>query len=59
VTRKLASWAAILAADGGGRIYGMNFAHMPELNWQFGYPMILAVILGACAFYYRSSGRGL
>ncbi|MBN4683856.1 magnesium transporter, partial [Pandoraea nosoerga] len=26
-------------------IYGMNFANMPELHWNFGYPFGLAVIL--------------
>ena len=23
-------------------IYGMNFKHMPELDWTFGYPMAIA-----------------
>ena len=23
--------------------YGMNFAHMPELTWRYGYPAIIAV----------------
>jgi magnesium transporter len=27
-------------------IYGMNFRHMPELGWRFGYPMVMLVILG-------------
>ena len=60
VTRKLASWAAILAVPTAvAGIYGMNFDHMPELGWQFGYPMILAVILGACSFlYYRFKRSG-
>jgi magnesium transporter len=60
VTRKLASWAAILAVPTAvAGIYGMNFAHMPELDWQFGYPMILLVILGACSFlYYRFKQSG-
>ena len=26
-------------------IYGMNFHHMPELSWEFGYPMALAIML--------------
>ena len=26
-------------------IYGMNFEHMPELKWLFGYPMALTLIL--------------
>lgn len=27
-------------------VYGMNFAHMPELHWPFGYPLILGVMGG-------------
>ena len=27
-------------------IYGMNFRDMPELDWIFGYPMALALMLG-------------
>ena len=26
-------------------VYGMNFKSMPELEWQFGYPWALALIL--------------
>jgi magnesium transporter len=26
-------------------IYGMNFKHMPELEWYYGYPMALLLIL--------------
>jgi magnesium transporter len=36
-------------------IYGMNFATMPELEWRFGYPfalgLMLAVGLGLAAFF--------
>ena len=28
-------------------IYGMNFEHMPELKWLFGYPIALALILAS------------
>lgn len=28
-----------------GAIYGMNFAHMPELSWKLGYPFALALML--------------
>jgi magnesium transporter len=28
-------------------VYGMNFEHMPELHWRFGYPLCLAVMLMA------------
>ena len=26
-------------------IYGMNFTHVPELAWRFGYPAALALML--------------
>ena len=38
-------------------IYGMNFEHMPELGWKFGYPLVLAVIAVACFFLYRGFRR--
>ncbi len=55
ITRKLAAWAAILAVPTAlAGIYGMNFEHMPELKWQYGYFAILAVILAVCGYlYYR------
>jgi len=44
---KLFSWAAIIFLPPTliAGIYGMNFRHMPELGWVFGYPMALALIL--------------
>jgi len=27
-------------------VYGMNFEIMPELQWRFGYPAVLLVMLG-------------
>lgn len=33
-------------------IYGMNFRFMPELNWEFGYPLVLALIMGIIVFLY-------
>ncbi len=35
----------------------MNFEHMPELEWMFGYPLVLAVIAAACLVLYRSFRR--
>ena len=26
-------------------VYGMNFKHMPELEWYYGYPTVLVVML--------------
>jgi magnesium transporter len=33
-------------------IYGMNFKHMPELDWHFGYPIALVVMLIAAILPY-------
>ena len=33
-------------------IYGMNFRHMPELRWQFGYPLALGIMVGAAVGLY-------
>jgi magnesium transporter len=35
-------------------IYGMNFDHMPELRWTFGYPLVLLVMLTVCTGLYRA-----
>lgn len=44
--KKISSWAAILFTPTlVGTIYGMNFTHMPELTWQFGYPFALGLML--------------
>ena len=59
-TRKLASWAAILAVPTAiAGIYGMNFKFMPELESPLGYPITLGVIISVCSFLYwrfRKSG---
>ena len=53
VTRKLAAWAAILAVPTAiAGLYGMNFEHMPELHWRYGYPAVLAAIAAVCAGLY-------
>jgi len=33
-------------------IYGMNFHHMPELNWLFGYPLALVLMVLAAVLPY-------
>ena len=33
-------------------IYGMNFKHMPELNWPLGYPLALLVMVLAAVLPY-------
>jgi magnesium transporter len=44
--KRISAWAAILFAPTLiGTVYGMNFRHMPELAWVFGYPFALALML--------------
>ena len=52
--RKISAWVAILAVPTMiAGIYGMNFEHMPELEWELGYPAVLVVIAVACTVLYR------
>ncbi|MET9513594.1 magnesium and cobalt transport protein CorA [Streptomyces sp. NPDC002994] len=51
--KKISSWAAILFAPTlVGTIYGMNFDHMPELGWVFGYPFAVALMGVVCLSLY-------
>jgi magnesium transporter len=60
VTKRLAAWAGMFAVPTAfAGIWGMNFEHMPELEWYYGYPLALFVIAAACAFlYYRFKKSG-
>jgi magnesium transporter len=60
ITRKLAAWAAILAVPTAvAGIYGMNFEHMPELHWRYGYFAVLAVVITICSgLYWRFRQNG-
>jgi len=45
VTKRLAAYAALVAVPTMiAGIYGMNFTHMPELNWTLGYPVAIAAM---------------
>jgi magnesium transporter len=33
-------------------IYGMNFKHMPELDWQYGYPLAIGLMIGGAVLPY-------
>ena len=53
-TKRLAAWAGIFAvATAFVGIWGMNFEHMPELKWRWGYPLAVAVIVAVCGLMYR------
>ena len=59
-TKRLAACAALVAVPTLiAGVYGMNFKHMPELDWQFGYPLAVGLMLtiDAYLFYrFRKSG---
>ncbi len=53
VTKRLAAWAAIFAVSTAlAGIWGMNFEHMPELKWAYGYPFALGLIATAAGILY-------
>ncbi len=60
VSKRLASWAAIFAvATLLVGTWGMNFKFMPELEWQFGYPLALSIVASVCGYlYYRFRKSG-
>jgi magnesium transporter len=52
--RRISAWVAIIAVPTMVfGLYGMNFEHMPELKWTYGYPLVVAVVLSICAVLYR------
>jgi magnesium transporter len=55
VMKQLTAWAAIILIPTlVAGIYGMNFRHMPELDWAFGYPFALGVMAVLAFILYRS-----
>jgi magnesium transporter len=58
--RRISAWAAIIAVPTMvAGLYGMNFEHMPELGWAYGYPLVIGIIVVACFSlwsYFRRIG---
>jgi magnesium transporter len=58
--RKISAYVAMAAVPTLlAGIYGMNFDHMPELRWELGYPMALALmatIVGALFWRFKRAG---
>lgn len=53
IAKRLAAWAAIFAVMTAlAGIWGMNFEHMPELKWRYGYAAALGIMATAVAFLY-------
>jgi magnesium transporter len=56
--RRITAWVAILAVPTAvAGIYGMNFEHMPELKWTYGYPAVMLLMLVICTILYRRFRR--
>jgi len=58
--RKISAGVALVAGPTlVAGIYGMNFTHMPELHWTFGYPMALLLMVvcsGGLWWFFKRSG---
>jgi magnesium transporter len=53
VMKELTAWAAIILLPTlVAGVYGMNFRHMPELNWLLGYPFALGLMLLSAGTLY-------
>ena len=53
VTKRLAAYGALITVPTLiAGVYGMNFEHMPELNWLFGYPLVLGVMVAVDAVLF-------
>ncbi|UVJ41413.1 magnesium and cobalt transport protein CorA [Arthrobacter sp. CJ23] len=51
--KKISAWAAILFAPTlVGTVYGMNFENMPELSWEYGYPLSITLMAGVSIVLY-------
>jgi magnesium transporter len=54
VNKRLAAWAAIFAVfTAFAGVWGMNFKYMPELEWKWGYPAAIGVMVLVCALLWR------
>ncbi|MDO5712736.1 MAG: magnesium and cobalt transport protein CorA, partial [Micrococcales bacterium] len=51
--RKISAWVAMAAVPTMvAGVYGMNFANMPELDWAYGYYLVLGLMLGVVTLLY-------
>jgi magnesium transporter len=60
VTKRLAAWGALITVPTLiAGIYGMNFKHMPELDWAWGYSYAVAsmVIIDVVLFFRFRKAR--
>ncbi len=56
--RKISAWVGLGAVPTMvAGIYGMNFEHMPELGWKFGYPLVMVGLAIVCGLLFRTFRR--
>ena len=56
--RTISAWAALIAAPTMlAGVWGMNFDHMPELDWAFGYPAAIGSMVLAVGILWRHFKR--
>ena len=56
--RKISAWVGLGAVPTMvAGIYGMNFEHMPELGWRFGYPLVMVGLAIVCGLLFRTFRR--
>ncbi|MFJ6898510.1 magnesium/cobalt transporter CorA [Streptomyces hokutonensis] len=56
--RKISGWAAMAAVPTMiAGVYGMNFDHMPELHWLWGYPAVILLMVALEVLLYRTFKR--
>jgi magnesium transporter len=56
--KKISAWAAIFFAPTFvASLYGMNFHHMPELAWEYGYPFAVGLMVVLAYVLYRMFKR--
>ncbi|QDB79974.1 magnesium and cobalt transport protein CorA [Georgenia wutianyii] len=56
--KRISAWAAVLFVPTlVATIYGMNFRHIPELRWTFGYPLALLAMVVIALVVYRMFRR--
>jgi magnesium transporter len=53
--RKISAYVALISVPTMvAGIYGMNFDFMPELHWEFGYPMVVLAVVTVCLVLFRT-----
>ena len=56
--RRISAWVAIAAVPTMiAGIYGMNFEYMPEIDWRWGYPVVMVVMAVICFALFRAFRR--